>query len=52
MRGGIGQGWCAAAKLKQVEYEEAGGTLENLLRTAREAIDAVLTRIKEEGWNI
>ena len=52
VRGGIGQGWCAAAKLKQVEYAEAGDTLENLLRMAREAIDAVLTRIKEEGWNI
>ena len=52
VRGGIGQGWCAAAKLKLVEYAEADDGLEKLLLTAREAIDAALKRIMEEGWNI
>lgn len=51
LRSDIGQGWCAAARLKQVEYAAADSGVEGLLRTAREAIDAALARIKEGEWN-
>lgn len=52
VRGGIGQGWCAAARLKAVDYTEGDAAVESLLRTAMEAIEAAMRRIKEEGWNI
>ena len=52
VRSDIGQGWCAAAKLKQVDYAEAEEPLERLLEMARAAIDRAITRIKEEKWNI